>query len=145
LNAQKQHGDKTGLGYISKSKKNRNKKKNNVPTPPLSLKKHIPNEICFDEDCKVFGVKEVVGNAKRAIPNYNNFAGKYIPSDVLCRAYDGHVCAKFVGSPNEYIAWSIWVRKTLVTNKRGPIEKWGPKIKTCSLVGLCFRWWTMDN
>jgi hypothetical protein len=32
LNAQKQHGDKTGLGYVSKSKKKRNKKKS-VPAP----------------------------------------------------------------------------------------------------------------
>jgi hypothetical protein len=29
LSAQKQHGDKTGLGFISKSKKKRNKKNNN--------------------------------------------------------------------------------------------------------------------
>jgi hypothetical protein len=39
LSAQKQHGDKTGLGFTSKSQKKRNKKKNNkkteflVPTP----------------------------------------------------------------------------------------------------------------
>jgi hypothetical protein len=39
LNAQKQHGDKTGLGYASKSKKNRKKnkkkkkKKKSVPAP----------------------------------------------------------------------------------------------------------------
>jgi hypothetical protein len=64
------------------------------------------------------------------MPNHNNFAGKYNPSYVLCRAQDGHVYAKFVGSSNEYIAWSIWVPKTLVTNKKGPIEKWGPKVKT---------------
>jgi hypothetical protein len=130
LNAQKQHGDKTGLGFISKSKKKRNKKNNKkkkflVPTPPP--KKRIPNDICFDEDGNVFEeegelVKEVVGNAKRAMPNHNNFAGKYNPSYVLCRAYDGHVYAKFVGSPNKCIAWSIWVPKTLVTKKRGPIE-----------------------
>jgi hypothetical protein len=37
---------------------------------------------------------------------------------------------KFVGSSNEYVAWSIWVPKTLVSNKKGPIKKWGPKIKT---------------
>jgi hypothetical protein len=74
-------------------------------------------------------VKEVVGNAKRAMPNHNNFAGKYNPSYVLCRAYDGHVYSKFVGSPNECIVWSIWVPKTLVTNKRGPIEKWDLKTR----------------
>jgi hypothetical protein len=33
------------------------------------------------------------------MPNHNNFAGKYNLSYVLCRAYDGHVYAKFVGSP----------------------------------------------
>jgi hypothetical protein len=142
LSAQKQHGDKTGLGFTPKSNKKRNKKKNKkknnkktqflVPTPPP--KKHIPNDICFDEDGNVYEeegelVREVVGNAKRAMPNHNDFAGKYNPSYVLRRAYDGHVYAKFVGSPNERIAWSIWVPKTLVTNKRGPIEKWVPKNK----------------
>jgi hypothetical protein len=75
-------------------------------------------------------VKEVIGNAKKGMPNQNNFAQKYNPSYVFCRAYDGLVYAKFVGSQNEYIPWSIWVPKTLFTNKRGPIEKWGPKIKT---------------
>jgi hypothetical protein len=117
LSAQKQHGDKTGLGFVSKSRKKRNKKKNNkkknnVPAPPSSLKKLIPNDICFDEDGNIFDevgelVKEVVGNSKRAMPNHNNFVGKYNPSYVLCHAYDGHVYSKFVGSLNEFTAWSI--------------------------------------
>ncbi len=42
---------------------------------------------------------------------------------------DGHVYAKFVGSPYEYIEWSIWVPKILVTNIKGPITKWVPKTK----------------
>jgi hypothetical protein len=137
LNAQKKHGDKTGLGYASKSKKNKKKKnkkkkKNSVPAPPPSLKKHASNEIYYDENGNIFEeeVREVIGNAKKAMPNHNNFAGKYNPSYVLCRERDGHVYAKFVGSSNEYVAWSTWVPKTLVTNKKGPIEKWGPKIKT---------------
>jgi hypothetical protein len=37
--------------------------------------------------------------------------------------------AKYVGPNDAYIAWSIWVTKTLVANKIGPIEKWGPKTK----------------
>jgi hypothetical protein len=92
LSSQKQHSDKTGLGFISKSKKKRNKKKNNnkkkflVPTPPP--KKRIPNDICFDEDGNVFEeegerVKEVFGNAKKAMPNHNNFVGKYNSSYVI--------------------------------------------------------------
>jgi hypothetical protein len=59
LSAQKQHGDKTRLGFVSKYKKKRNKKKNkkkknNVPAPPPYLNKHISNDICFDEDGNVF-------------------------------------------------------------------------------------------
>ena len=48
---------------------------------------------------------------------------------VLSRASDGHVYAKFVCSPYEYIEWSIWVPKTLVTNIKGPITQWVPKTK----------------
>jgi hypothetical protein len=125
LSAQKQHGDKTELGFISKSKKKRKKKKNkkkNAHVPLPSLLRCIPNDICFDKDGNVFEeegelVKEVVGNAKRAMPNHNNFARKYNPSYVLCHAYDGHVYAKNFHSPNECIAWSIWFPKTLITNK----------------------------
>jgi hypothetical protein len=96
LNAQKQHGDKTGLGYASKSKKNKKKKKKkkkkkSVPAPPPSLKKHVPSKICYDENGNVFEeeVREVIGNGKKAMPNHNNFAGKYNPSYVLCCAHDG--------------------------------------------------------
>jgi hypothetical protein len=72
------------------SKKKRNKKKDNkknFPIPPPS-KKHIPNDICFDEDgnvCEEEGelMKEVVGNAKKVMPNHNKFAAKYNPSYVL--------------------------------------------------------------
>jgi hypothetical protein len=64
----------------------------------------------------------VVGNAKRAMPNHNKFAGKYNPSYVLFHAYDGHVYAKFVGSPNECIAWSIWVPLPLSLTKEDPLK-----------------------
>jgi hypothetical protein len=88
LSAQKQYGDKMGLGFISKSKRKKNNNKKNVPAPPTSLKKRIPNDIFFDEDGTVFEeegelVKEVVGNAKREVTNQNNFARKYNPSYVL--------------------------------------------------------------
>ena len=59
----------------------------------------------------------------------SNKAGDFNPSYVLCRASDGHVYAKFVGSSYEYIEWSIWVPKTLVTNIKGPITQWVPKTK----------------
>jgi hypothetical protein len=54
LSAQKQHGDKAGLGFTSKSKKKRNKKKKFLVPPPPPPKKRIPNDICFDEDGNVF-------------------------------------------------------------------------------------------
>jgi hypothetical protein len=59
LNAQKQHGDKTGLGHVSKTKKKRKKKKS-VPAPPPSLKKHIPIDICYDEDGNIFGEEGIL-------------------------------------------------------------------------------------
>ena len=43
--------------------------------------------------------------------------------------YYGDVYAKYIGPYDGYVAWSIWVPKTLVANKRGPIEKWVPKSK----------------
>ena len=51
------------------------------------------------------------------------------PSYALCCTNGGHVYAKFVGSYDEYVAWSIWVPKNLVTNARGPIREWVPKTK----------------
>jgi hypothetical protein len=47
------------------------------------LKKRIPFEICFDEDGNVFEedgelVKEVVGNAKKVMPNHTTFARNVI-------------------------------------------------------------------
>ena len=69
------------------------------------------------------------GNVKKGNATPPIKAGDFNPSYVLCRASDGHVYAKFVGSPHEYIEWSIWVPKTLVTNIKGPITKWVPKTK----------------
>ena len=63
--------------------------------------------------------------------SHNNFAGKYNPSYVLLKSNDGHVFAKYVGTSydSDYHK-AIWVPKTLVTNKKGPIQKWVPKSKT---------------
>ena len=69
------------------------------------------------------------GGVKKGNATPSNKAGNFNPSYVLCRASDGHVYAKFVGYLHEYIEWSIWVPKTLVTNIKGPITKWVPKTK----------------
>ena len=69
------------------------------------------------------------GDVKKGNATPSNKADDFNPSYVLCRASDGHVYAKFVGSSYEYIEWSIWVPKTLVTNIKGPITKWVPKTK----------------
>ena len=95
---------KEGLGYVSNPKK-KSKKKNNKK-----------------------GKK--VAQVNEAGTSHNNFAGKYNPSYVLMKSYDGSVYAKYVGtSYGDDYHWSIWVPKTLVANKRGPIEKWVPKSK----------------
>jgi hypothetical protein len=106
LSNQKEVVAKEGLGFVPKSKK---KKKNNKNKKPLPLK-------------EVF-VKKGDGahKEKKNNPTSSIKAGDFNPSYVLCRASDGHVFAKFVGSYYEYIEWSIWVPKTLVTNIKGPI------------------------
>ena len=71
--------------------------------------------------------KGLGGNAKKGKTTPNNKGGDFNPSYVLCRASDGNVYAKLVGSYYEYIEWSIWVPKTLVTNIKGPIQEWVPK------------------
>ena len=69
------------------------------------------------------------GDVKKGNAIPSNKSGDFNASYVLCHASDGHVYATFVGSPYEYIEWSIWVPKTLVTNIKGPITKWVPKTK----------------
>ena len=68
------------------------------------------------------------GETSRGSTTHNDFAGKYNPSYVLMRSRSGYVYAKYVGtSYGDDYHWTIWVPKTLVANKRGPIQGWVPK------------------
>ena len=69
------------------------------------------------------------GDATRGKTTHDDSAGIANPHYVLFRDYYGDVYTKYVGPFDGYIAWSIRVPKTLVANKRGPIEKWVPKTK----------------
>jgi hypothetical protein len=103
LSKQRSNKDKMGLGFVSKKKKKKRKK-----AKPAQAKKD-----------------PIVGDkaTRDELPGISN------PHYVLFRDYYGDVYAKYVG-PNDFcVAWSILVPKTLVANKRGPIEKWGPKTK----------------
>ena len=112
LQAQKPHIGKEGLGYVAKKKKkNTNKKK---AKPAQAKETTIAS-----------------GDATRGNATHNDFAGKYNPSYVLMKSRNGCVFAKYVGtSYGDDYHYAIWVPKTLVTNKRGPIPKWVPKSKT---------------
>jgi hypothetical protein len=103
---------KEGLGYVSKAKKKNKKNKGKKKAKPAQAKQDV-----------------VGGNATRGKATHNDFAGLANPHYVLIRDYYGDVYAKYVGPYDGYIAWSIWVPKTLVANKRGPIAKWVPKSK----------------
>jgi hypothetical protein len=108
LSKQRSNNGKAGIGFVTdakKKKKNNNKKK---AKPTQARDKAI-----VDSDA----TKGKTMSQKDFHPNY-----------VLMRNYYGEVYAKYVGPLDGYVAWSIWVPKTLVTNKRGPIEKWVPKI-----------------
>ena len=124
LSNQKEVVAKEGVGFASKPK---NKKKNDKTKRPPPLKQMFVKEGDGATKEKKNNVKG--GDVKKGNATPSNKAGDFNPSYVLCRASDGHVYAKFVGSPYEYIVWSIWVPKTLVTNIKGPISKWVPKTK----------------
>ena len=125
----KDQNGKKGLGFSTKSKKkNKKKKKKKKPSPSSKA-------IIFVKEGELAKEKEtntiVGGEVTRDLPTHNDFAGKYNPSYVLMKSRDGHVYAKYVGSSyGDDYHWAIWVPKTLVTNKKGPIEKWVPKSKT---------------
>ncbi|KAK1667327.1 hypothetical protein QYE76_055486 [Lolium multiflorum] len=103
LSKQRSNNGKEGLGYNAKAKKaNKQKAK-----PAQEKKKAITN-----------------GEAPKGNTINDDNAGNANPHYVLFRDYYGDVYAKYVGPYDGYVAWSIWVPKTLVANKRGPIEKW---------------------
>ena len=125
LSNQKEVIGKEGIGFGAMSSKKKNKKMNKAKGTILSETIKFVKE---GEMPKKNGAKAGEGGrATRGNATPLDFGG---PSDhfyILRCAYDGHVYAKFVGSYDEYIAWSIWVPKTLVTNMRGPIQEWVPK------------------
>jgi hypothetical protein len=104
---------------IKPKKKKKNKKK---ATPSLPS-----NAIVYKKE----GEKSsnVGGVVPKGQAPKSSFAGITNPSYVLTCAKDGHVFARYIGSSYEDYYWSIWVPKTLVTNMRGPIQKWVPKSK----------------
>ena len=138
LSNQKEVVAKEGIGFAPNPK---NKKKNYKTKRPPPLKQTFVKEGEGTSKEKKNNAKG--GGVKKSNATPSNKAGDFNPSYVLCRASDGHVYANFFGSPYEYIEWSIWVPKTLVTNIKGPITKWVPKTKHCFLVGVCFRWGIM--
>lgn len=136
------------------SKKKKNKKNKKKTKPAAAPTPHVPFDICYTEEEweELNGKKKIeetgvsgskvpespvssstpespLPKAGVSGPSHNNFAGKYNPHYVLLRDYYGDVYAKYVGPYDGYIEYAIWVPKILVTNKRGPIQKWGPKTK----------------
>jgi hypothetical protein len=99
LSNQRSNNVKTGLGYVSKAKKNNKKNK----AKPAQAKK---DPIMGDD-------------AIRCKATHDDYAGIANPHYVLFYDYYGDVYAKYVGPYDENVAWSIWVPKTLVANKRG--------------------------
>jgi hypothetical protein len=150
---------KGDLGLVAepskKKKKKKNKKNKKKSKPAATPTPHVPFDIFYTEE----ELEELNGKKKKieetgvsgpkgpespasssspespppkagaSGPSHNDFAGKYNPHYVLLRDYYGDVYARYVGPYDGYIEYAIWVPKILVTNKRGPIQKWGPKTK----------------
>ena len=111
LTRQRPYNSKEGLGYVA-PKKSKNKKKAKKVNPAQAKKTPTTSGVVIRD------------NTPRS-----DFAGTNNPHHILFLDYYGDVYAKYVGPNIDYIAYSIWVPKTLVANVRGPIERWGPKNK----------------
>jgi DNA repair exonuclease SbcCD ATPase subunit len=106
LSKQRSPYNKHGLGYV----------------PYANKKKEMPAQA---KNKTVFcGNKASKGNVTK-----KDHTGLDNPHYELFADYYGDVYARYVGPYDGYIARSIWVPKTLVTNMRGPIVKWVPKSK----------------
>lgn len=119
LTSQKEVVAKEGVGFAPKTKKK-------TKQPPQLMETFVKSRKHTHRKKKN---QAKGGNAMKGNTPLPNTADDFNPSYVLCRANDGNVFAKFAGSYDEYIAWSIWVPKTLVTDMRGPIKEWIPKSK----------------
>ncbi len=89
---------KEGVGFAPKSK---NKKKNDKAKRPPPLKQTFVKEGEGASNENKNNVKG--GDVKKGNATPSNKAGDFNPYYVLCRASDGHVYAKLVGSSYEYI------------------------------------------
>ena len=109
MSKQRPSCEKGGIGFVSKTKNKNNKKKKAKPAQ--------------EKDKAIVGSKTTSGKTMY----HDDFVGSANPHYVLMHDYFGDLYAQYVGPFDCYIAWSIWVPKTLVANKRGHIEKWVPK------------------
>jgi hypothetical protein len=120
LGNQKESFQKEGLGYSPKFKKSNARHGQQKPKTTFVPSGHKAN---------VEKKKEVVGNvAKKSHMTHDKFISMD-PSFVLRKGKDGNVFAQYVGDWSYYVPWTIWVPKVLVTNVRGPIQKWVLKSK----------------
>ena len=117
---------KEGLGFVAKSKKKNNNKKKKATSPSQNITFVKEGEVVKEKGTNIIDG----GETSRGSTTHNDFFGKYNPSYVLMKYRYGHVYAKYVGtSYGDDYHWNIWVPKTLVANKRGPIQGWVPKAK----------------
>jgi hypothetical protein len=105
LVSQRPYNSKEGLGYGAPKKK-----KNKKAKPALAKKTSSSSGVVIRDKSP-----------------RSDFAGTNNPHHILYVDYYGDVYAKYVGPSEGLIEYAIWVPKTLVTNLKGPIEKWGPK------------------
>jgi hypothetical protein len=109
LSKQRSPKNKTGLGYASYANRKSNNKKKEMPAQAKN---------------KVFGRNKA---PKGNVPKKDH-TGLDDSNYELFNSY-GNVYARYIGPYDGFIAYSIWVPKTIVTNMRGPIAKWVPKTK----------------
>jgi hypothetical protein len=126
---QKSNACKEGLGSVAKPKNNNN---NNNKRKKKKNAAHNREARTFGQGGDGISGQGGISGQRRggnSGPTSCGYAGANKPSFVLFHDYYGQVCARYVGPYHGYVAWSIWVPKTLLTNNQGPIAQWVPKNK----------------
>jgi hypothetical protein len=120
LSNQRSNKGKEGLGYVSKTSRKKNKKNKNKKTNDVVARTEVFGPSTPESPVSPSRPESPVSGT--GVSGLS--AGRNNPCYELHKDHYGNVYAYYVGPYDGYIAWSIWVPKTLVTNKRGPIEKW---------------------
>jgi hypothetical protein len=77
--------------------------------------------------------------------NEHNISFKTFDASYVLTNKSGKEVAKYVGGKHKSSKTCVWAPKVLVSNVKGPKTVWVPKKGLNCFVGLCIRWFKLNN